>query len=159
MQATVQIPSRQSVSSVCGKADRRSHLCECVSCLSPPLLLLHKPALTADLFSSLDLESKIDGDSECEVQFPSVKLQPEPAAVPETESPNSPECSNVEARCDISSPDSTPTSNCGTCVPPCQQTQCLFTQLPLGAVDQPPYRRILSPIITNGSLSGETTPV
>ena len=144
------------VSSVVGKAERRSHLPDCMSCFPPSLLLLHKPALTAALSSSLDLESHTTGDSESEVSFPLVKLQPESACRPESESPNPPDFCNDEARCDISSPDSTPASSCGTCVSPCEQTQCLFTHITLGAVDQPPNTMTLSPPITSGDPSGET---
>lgn len=67
------------VSSVFGKAERRCHLGDLVSCIPPPLPLLHMPALTADLSSSLDLESHIAADPESKVWFRAVKQQPEPA--------------------------------------------------------------------------------
>ena len=73
------------ISSVFGKAERRSHLGDLVSCIPPPLPLLHKPALTADLSSSLDLVSHIAGDPESKVWFLSVKQQPEPAGARDRE--------------------------------------------------------------------------
>ena len=73
------------ISSVFGKAERRSHLGDFVSCIPPALPLLHKPALTADLSSSLDLESHIAADSESEVWFRAVTQQPEPASARDRE--------------------------------------------------------------------------
>ena len=57
------------VSSVVGTVERRSHLPDCISCIPPSFILLHKSALTADLSSSLDLESHTAGVSESEVWF------------------------------------------------------------------------------------------
>lgn len=73
------------VSSVFGKAERRSHLGDLVSCIPPPLPLLHKPALAEDLSSSLDPGSYMSGDSESVVWVPSVK----PDGAPVTEMPKS----------------------------------------------------------------------
>lgn len=116
------------ISSVFRKAERRSHFGDLVSCILPPLPLLNKPALAADLSSSLDIGSHTSGDSEIELLFLSFLL-PEPALCARVREPQIQQ-NILLLEADVTSAN-TPTSSCGTCVSPCQQTQWPFTHLTL----------------------------